>query len=165
MSQAGSSSTNHVARMLREPTGLSYTVAAISEREGQPLGPVEASQVVTQNVSHDLAERTAGVGYPVFYVYCEKISNQLKEKFRVFSGQVQMVVEIRVSQDRLEEIERQLGLCVEAVTDVLDLHRGSWGRGMFYAGGYDASFGEIRHGGRNFVQSAKVTFEVDVSLG
>ncbi len=151
--------------MLSGPTGLPYSIAALSEREAEPLGSFEASQVVVQNVSHELAERSAGVQYPVFYVYCEKISNQLKEKFRRFSGQARMVVDVRVSQDRLEDLDRRLGLCVEAVTDVLDSHRGSWGEGMFYTGGYEASFAPVRHGGKNFVQSAKVTFEVDVSLG
>ena len=77
---------------------------------------------------------------------------------------MKLSVDVRVSQDRLEDIERQLELYVEAVTDVLDANRGDWGQGMFYTGGYEVSFGGTRHGGRNFVQSAKVTFEVDVSL-
>jgi hypothetical protein len=34
---------------------------------------------------------------------------------------------------------------------------------MFYAGGYDVEFGPVKRGGKNFLQSAKVSFEVDVS--
>jgi hypothetical protein len=34
---------------------------------------------------------------------------------------------------------------------------------MYYAGGYQASFGPVKHGGRNFIQVAKVTFDVGVS--
>jgi hypothetical protein len=52
---------------------------------------------------------------------------------------------------------------VDAVTQVLDANRGSWGEGAFYAGGYEVSFDPIRHGGKNFIQSAKVSFEVDLS--
>jgi hypothetical protein len=37
-------------------------------------------------------------------VYCEKIVNDLKEKFQTFSGRVQMAIELRQSQDRLEGI-------------------------------------------------------------
>jgi hypothetical protein len=48
---------------------------------------------------------------------------------------------------------------------VLDAHRGDWGGGMFFAGGYEVSFGTTKHGGKNFIQAAKVTFDVDVSIG
>ena len=74
-----------------------------------------------------------------------------------------MVVEVRVSQDRLEELQRNLEAYVEAVGEVLDRNRGGWGEGLFYAGGYEATFGPVKHGGKNFLQVAKVAFEVDVS--
>ena len=45
-----------------------------------------------------------------------------------------MAIEVRVSQDRLEGIEEQLQMYVDAVTQVLDQNRGDWGEGMFYAG-------------------------------
>ena len=164
MARAGSSTTDCVVRMLKEPTGLPFSIAAVAERERFPLIPFDEAQVIAQNISPELAERSAGVKYPAFYVYCEKITNQLREKFRTFSGKVKLVVDVRVSQDRLEDLERQLELCVEAVTDVLDSHRGDWGQGMFYAGGYEVHFGATKHGGKNFVQSAKVVFEADVSI-
>ena len=53
----------------------------------------------------------------------------LTEKFRTFSGKVRTVAEVRVSQDRIEGIEEQLRLYVDAVTQVLDANRGSWGQG------------------------------------
>jgi len=165
VARVGDSSRNAVARMLAEPTGLPFAVAAVAERAQTTLRPIEATQVISQNIAHELAERTAGVQYPVFYVYCEKISNQLREKFRTFSGKVRMAIDVRVSQDRLDDIERELGLYTEAVTDILDSHRGDWGQGMFYTGGYEVTFGATKHGGKNFVQVAKVVFEVDVSLG
>lgn len=34
---------------------------------------------------------------------------------------------------------------------------------MFYAGGYKVEFGPVKRGGRNFIQAAKITFELDVS--
>ena len=151
--------------MLQDPTGLPFAVEAVAARASVTLEPVEAGRIISQNVTHDLAEKTAGAQYPLVYVYCEKISNLLTEKFRTFSGKARMAVDVRVSHDRLEGIESQAELYVEAVTDVLDAHRGCWGQGMFYAGGYEVSFGGIKHGGKNFIQSAKVSFEVDISLG
>jgi hypothetical protein len=165
VSQTGTITTNHVVNMLREPTGLPFAVEAAANRAAVTLAEVEPSRILSQNVAHELAERTAGAQYPSVSVYCEKISNLMTEKFRTFSGKARMVVDIRVSQDRLEGIEALLELYAEAVTDVLDSHRGCWGGGMFYAGGYEVTFGGVKHGGRNFIQSAKASFEVDISLG
>ena len=60
------------------------------------------AQVRAQNVAADLAEQSTRVQYPAVNVYCEKIVNNLTEKFRSFSGTVQMAIEVRHSQDRLE---------------------------------------------------------------
>jgi hypothetical protein len=35
---------------------------------------------------------------------------------------------------------------------------------MFFAGAYEASYGAIKHGGKNFVQQAKITFDIEVSV-
>ena len=56
-----------------------------------------------------------------------------------------------------------LRLYVDAVTQILDGNRESWGQGMFFTGGYEVKFDPIQHGGRNFLQLAKVIFEVDLS--
>src|SRR5207248_7694437 len=64
-------------------------------------------------------------------VYCEKIVNDLREKFRAFSGQVQMAIELRQSQDRLEGIQDRLELYVDATMQMLNGSRGDWGDGMF----------------------------------
>ena len=105
----------------------------------------------------------AGVKYPVVYVYSDRVRNVLTEKFRNFSGKVRTVTEVRVSQDRIEGIEDQLRLYVDAVTQVLDANRGNWGQGAFYTGGYEVTFDPVQHGGQNFLQVAKVSFEVDFS--
>jgi hypothetical protein len=124
-----------------------------------------AQQIVTQNTAPDLAEKTAGAQYPAIYVYCGKVNNLLREKFRTFSGEAQMVAEVRVSQDRLDGLEAQTQLFAEAVTGALDVKRGDWGDGMFFGGGYEIGYGPVKHGGRNFLQIAKVTFTVEVSIG
>ena len=165
MAQVANASTRRVEEMLGGPTGLSQSLAAIASRENVTLSEIAPRQVLRQNVAFDLAERTAGVSYPVFYVYCERLVNQLREKFRTFSGKATLAVEIRTTHDRLEELERMLELHVEAITDVLDAHRGDWGGGMFFTGGYEVAFSGTKHGGKNFIQAAKVTFDVDVSIG
>jgi len=150
--------------MLTDPSGLPYEAAVVLQREGIEFGQITSSQVVAQNVAPDLAERTAGVKYPAFYVYCDRIANSLQEKFRTFSGAVRMVIEVRVSRDRLESLDGELESFVEAVTAVLDSNRGDLGQGLFFAGGYEVTFGPVKHGGRNYVQAAKVVFDLSVSV-
>ena len=52
---------------------------------------------------------------------------------------------------------------VDAVCALLDDSRGDWGDGAFYAGGYEVAFEAVARGGKNFLQRAKVKFEVEVS--
>lgn len=151
------------ANRFRSETGLPYTVAAIAERESLPLAAV--AEVHLQNVASDLLEKTAGAQYPRVHLYTEKITNSLREKFRTFSGTIRMAAEVRLSQDRLEDVERNLLFYVDAVTDVLDSHRGCWAPGVLYTGGYEVTLQPLKHGGRNFLQTAKITFELEVSQG
>jgi hypothetical protein len=119
--------------------------------------------ILTQNVSADISEKAGQAQYPALLVYCDKMSNTLKEKFRQFSGKAHMVVEVRQSQDGLDTIETNLQAYVDAVCALLDESRGDWGSGAFYTGGYDVAYEPVARGGRNFLQRAKVGFDVEVS--
>jgi len=159
----GSKATNTLLQMLAAPTGLPYAVGAVAALERLELTQIGAEQVVGQNVAFEVAEKSAGAKYPAVYVYCRGMANLLKEKFRTFSGKVFMAAEIRATSDRLEGVSRELQAYTSAVTDVLDAHRGEWAPGIYYAGGYKVEFGPIKHGGRNFLQAAKVEFELEAS--
>ncbi|MGA2328558.1 MAG: hypothetical protein ABSH05_19965 [Bryobacteraceae bacterium] len=163
MAALGSAATNKVLSIMTAATGLPYRVAALAARESVELAAIDSRQVIGQQVAYETAERTAGVMYPAVYVYCEGLTNLLTEKFRTFSGKAHMAVEVRVTHDRLEQVSKNLQYYAGAATEVLDAQRGDWGSGMFYTGGYKVEFGPIKHGGKNFLQAAKVQFEVDVS--
>jgi len=163
MAALGSAATSKALGILTAPTGLPAAVAALVDQEQVELAPIALSQVVAQCVAYETAERTAGVSYPAVYVYCESLSNLQREKFRTFSGKAFMAVEVRTTHDRLERVSDSLQYYAAAVAQVLDLNRGDWGQGMFYTGGYKVEFGPIKHGGKNFIQVAKVRFEVEVS--
>jgi len=164
MAQVGSVGARKLVQMLAGGDGLPASVAAVAEAANESLQPIGAAQIVAQNVAADLIERSSTVRYPAVHVYCEKLSNTLREKFRTFSGKAHLAMEVRSSQDRLEGLERQVQLYVDAVTAVLDRRRGDWGDGLFYGGGYEAVFGPVKRGGKNYVQTAKITIEVDVSI-
>ncbi len=164
MAQTASITARKLVALLASPdAGLGPVVARISEDAGVELAAIPAESVVHQNAPFALAERSTVVKYPVVHVYVDRVQNLLTEKFRRFSGKVRTVAEVRVSQDRMEGLEEQIRLYVDAVTQVLDTNRGSWGEGMFFTGGYEVKFDAIQHGGRNFLQMARVSFEVDLS--
>jgi hypothetical protein len=162
MSFPGRVAAEHIAAILTSPGGLAARLATIASREGtSPLSLAE-DQIRSYNIAADLAEKTAGVHYPAIYIYCERVANDLREKFRTFAGRATLVIEARVSKDRLEELDRDLHILVEAITGVLDVEKGDWGDGLCYPGGYEITFGPVKHGGKNFLQSAKIMFDVDV---
>lgn len=164
MANTGSVAARKFVEFLTEKEkGIDQAVAQLAEDTGVALIPIAPPHIVAQNMSFEISERSQVVKYPVVHVYVDRVRNLLTEKFRRFSGKVRTVAEVRVSQDRVEGIEERLRLYVDAVTEVLDANRGSWGEGAFYTGGYEATFEPVRHGGKNFLQSAKVTFEVDLS--
>lgn len=162
MAQAGSLAIRELARILSGDAGLGNALAEIAQ---QYYVLVEQPKpLLVQNLSAELAEKSITLKYPAVSVYCERIVNELREKFRTFSGKVVLVAEVRVSEDRMENLEATLHAYVDAVTRVLDGNRGEWAPGMFYAGGYEVVIGPARHGGKNFLQSAKVRLEVNVGI-
>jgi len=164
MANVGTRATAKLLQLLKTPAGLSENLAAVAELLCIILPPITERQIFDEKAPQELVERALEVKYPTLLLYCEKITNDLREKFRTFSGKAHLVVEVRMSQDRIEGLGKLLEIYVDTVTRILDQNRGDWGNGMFYTGGYEAAFGEIQHGGRNFIQTAKIRFEVAVSI-
>ena len=164
MAQIGTESVQRAIHLMRAPTGLPAGLAAIAMANGVSLPPLDQAQISAHNVAPDLAEKTAGAKYPAYHVYCEKLQNTLREKFRQFSGTALLGIDVRVTHDRLEGLDQKLQWYVDAVTEVLDGNRGDWGTGMFYTGTYTVAFVPVKHGGKNFLQTAKVSFELLVSV-
>src|SRR6266571_3459644 len=164
MANVAERATTKLLQLLETPAGLSENLAAVAELEGIRLAAIESKQIFTQKTPQQFLERALDLRYPTLLLYCEKITNDLREKFRTFSGKAHMVIEARMSQDRIEGLGKLLEIYVDTVTRILDQNRGDWGNGMFYTGGYEAVFGDMKHGGRNFIQTAKVRFEVAVSI-
>jgi hypothetical protein len=126
-------------------------------------GVFASSQLRTQNATLELAQQAGTVQYPVVHIYCDKVINDQREKFRSFSGRAQMSIEVRHSQDRLDGLQTALDVYTDAAAQALNASRGDWGDGMSFNGAYEISFAAAKHGGKNFVQVAKVTFEIQVS--
>jgi len=164
MARISSMVTSALTKHLSGEQGLPDKVGQLILTEEIRVPQISAADILERNVAAEIAEKTSGVRYPVVYVYCSKIVNELREKFRTFSGRAELTVEIRVSHEHMDELQPLLQTYVEAVTDVLDKKRGQWSAGVFYTGGYEIQFGAIKRGGKNFVQSAKLDLTVNVSV-
>lgn len=164
MLQIAETSTQKVMSVLAADDGLPAAVEALVQ-QGVALAAITPEQIVAQNVAPELAEQSTASKYPLVYVYCSRVLNENREKFRAFSGEAQMTIEMRVSQDRIEQIETNLQAYVDAITEVLSDSRGDWGDGVFFDGGYEVTFGGVKHGGRNFLQIAKVALALEISAG
>jgi hypothetical protein len=155
--------TNALLSRLHSSTdGVNARVGAI-EQADPTLTTLGIREVISSNTPAEISEKSREVLYPALAVYCDKLSNNLTEKFREFSGTAHMVVEVRHSQTVLTGIEANLQLFVDAVSALLDESRGDWGSGTFYTGGYEINYEPVVRGGRNFLQQAKVGFDVEVS--
>jgi hypothetical protein len=163
MAQVANTVARAVGGILKAETGIPFAVGLLVAQERLLPESLPVARIVERYIASDTLEKQVGAMYPSMHVYCEALENQLTERFRTFSGTAKMAIDVRVTGDHLESIENQIRHYVDAATQVLDMNRGDWGNGMFYSGGYTVTFAPIRSGGRNYLQTAKVTFNVNVS--
>ncbi|HVW85785.1 MAG TPA: hypothetical protein VHB50_13945 [Bryobacteraceae bacterium] len=163
MAGISGSLTSTVASKLRSTVdGVNARIGAI-EQADPSLTAAGIRSIACMNASVEISEKTGHAQYPALLVYCDKMSNSLREKFRQFSGKARLIVEVRHSEDRLEHLEANTQMYVDAVCALLADSRGDWGNGAFYSGGYEVSYEPVIRGGKNFLQRAKVGFDVEVS--
>lgn len=86
------------------------------------------------------------------------------EKFRTFSGKAQMVADIRSSAEDITATEASLQSYTDCLLRVLDASKGDWGGGRFYGGGYEVTFSPMKRGGLNYLQAARITLSLDITL-
>lgn len=163
MAQIATIALKTLENLLRAPTGLATGLAAVRARTGTSLAPLEDNQLVGIQAAPELADKSGCMPYPMFLIYCERLNNTLREKFRRFSGTATLTIEVRVTNDRIETLSGAVQHYVDGLTETLDSLRGDWGEGQFYTGGYQITFGPVKVGGKNYLQVAKATFDLQIS--
>jgi len=74
-----------------------------------------------------------------------------------------VIAEVWASGNLVNDTDQWIHFYVEAVTDILRQNIGDWGDGIFFSGIYDVQFQPPKSGGVGFVQSAKVSCNLNVS--
>ncbi len=150
-------------QFLTAEAGSTFELNALAQSLGA-VPPISISSVLTGTAGAELMEQSLAIAYPVVILYCDKLSNTLKEKFRTFSGTAQLTIDVRHTQDQLSGIQTVLENYVSAICQVFDESRGDWGNGLFYSGGYDVTLTAAKKGGKCFLQSGKIVMTIDVSI-
>ena len=153
--------THKVLGRLQGSGGLTTVLQALS-----PDAPeLTDEQFLARQMKPEVIDKHLQTCYPLVLVYCTRVLNKQAEKFRSFSGVVEIAIELKVSSERLDVLTDQVQLLADGVQQVLSGARGDWDDGMLYGGGYDVSFGPVRTGGRGFVQDAKIELALVCSFG
>jgi hypothetical protein len=108
-------------------------------------------------------ERAWGSRYPVVNVFCERLRSRPTERLRRFSGEVQLGLEVRVSQDRLEGITDRLHYYSDAVRDVLERNSGCIGPGLYLSAETSVHIEAVKKGGSYFLQTSQIMCTVIVN--
>lgn len=164
MARAATIALGEFGRILRADDGVAAASAALTQIGELNIPILTGAEILDLHAAPELTEKSATIKYPVLYLYCERLENKLREKFRTFSGTAELTAELRVSHDHIGGLQQQVQTYVDAITDVLDAKRGPWGDNVFFTGGYEVTFGPVKRGGRNYLQIAKVRFDVHVSV-
>jgi hypothetical protein len=153
-----------VANLMTAGGALEQQIAALSAVSGVTLPNVAPSQIVLTSAPPNLSDDNMQLTYPRVCIYSSAIKNTKAEKFRSFSGTVAVVAEIWSSGDLVQPVDEWLHFYVEAYSSLLRQNVGDWGDGVFFSGVYDVQFQPAKAGGFGFVESAKVTNLLNLSL-
>jgi hypothetical protein len=96
-------------------------------------------------------------------VFCSRLVNQHREKFRSLSGTLAITVEIAATADLIDLVENWMHYYVEAVSNILRRSAGDMGDGVFFPGTYQVDVQLAQIGGSGFLQLSQVTCELSVS--
>ena len=162
MANIGTLVSSQVASLLRSAdTGVGAQMAELSMQSGLQVAAIVPAQILEQSAPPP--DYTSAERYPAVYVTCESLANLQAEKGRRFSGKARIGIECRLSQDRVDGLDAKVRLVADAVAETLFQSRGNWTDSMFFGGAYEVQFGAMKRGGKNVVQTARITLDVDVS--
>jgi hypothetical protein len=153
-----------LAAKLTSGDALAELVQSMASDAKVTLLPIASEQILLSSAPVGMADNNAQLTYPSVCIYSAGLKNTAIEKFRAFSGEVSIVAEIWASGDLISEVDTWIHSYVEVVTAVLRSTTGDWGNGLSFWGVYEIQFQPPKIGGLGFVQSAKVTFDLAVSL-
>lgn len=153
-----------IVALLNAANALGDEIEALASANSVPLPGISPAQIVLSSADPNLGDDNVQLTYPRICIYPWTVKNARTEKFCSFSGTVSVVAEIWASGVLVQQIDQWIHFYVEAYTAILRQNTGAWGDGIFFSGIYDVQFQGPKAGGFGFVESAKITCALSVSL-
>lgn len=152
------------ATLLTAENALGSEIASLASANNVELPGISPAQIVLSPAGPNLGDDNIQLSYPRICIYPWVVKNARTEKFCSFSGTVSVIAEIWASGALVTQIDEWIHFYVEAYTALLRQNSGDWGNGVFFSGIYDVQFEAPKAGGFGFVEAAKVTSVLNVSL-
>ncbi len=152
-----------VFNLLTGTNGLGQLISSLGLEANVNVPAITPTEVMLSSVAPDIGDKNVQFTYPRICLYSSALKNTQVEKFRSLSGSIAVVAEIWASGNMVTQSDQWIHFYVEAVTEILRGNIGDWGDGIFFSGLYDIQFQQPKAGGFGFVQSAKVTCNLNVS--
>jgi hypothetical protein len=153
-----------VAGLLTTNDLLAQTITSLAHEAGITIPVISSDQVVVSSAARELGDREIEFNYPRVCVYSSQMKNTQEEKFRSFSGGIVVAADIWASGNLLDDADQWIHYYVEALTAILRANRGDWGDGFLFSGIYDVQLQPPKIGGFGYVELARVTCGLNVSL-
>lgn len=157
-------SAQKIRDLLTTGDALQQAVNDLASACSVSIPPLVSTQVTLSSANSDIADMNLQLTYPRICIYSNSVKNTQVEKFRSFSGTVMAIIEIFTSGDLATDADQWIHFYVEGVSQILRQNIGDWGNGLFFSGMYDVQIQPPKAGGFGFVESAKVSCGVSVSL-
>ena|SRR5437588_11158168 len=152
-----------VSELLSNGNALEQEIDALAAASNLMLPTITSSGVVLSSASAEIGDKDFQLTYPRICLYSTAVKNTHIEKFRSLSGTISVIAEVWASANLLQDTNQWIHFYVEAMTNILRQSIGDWGDGIFFSGVYDVQFQPPKVGGFGYVESAKVTCNVNVS--
>lgn len=143
---------------------LPQTIAGLAQSAGVSVPLITSNQIVVSSAPREIGDREIAFPYPRLCVYSSQMKNTQQEKFRSFSGAIAVVAEIWSSGNLMDDSDQWIHYYVEGLTSILRANRGDWGDGFLFSGIYDVQLQPPKIGGFGYVELARLTCGLNVSL-
>jgi hypothetical protein len=153
-----------LSNLLTTNNALPGAIATLAAENGVTLPSIASSQVVLLSAAPEIADKEIQIVYPRICLYSSQVKNAQREKFRSFSGSIAVVAEIWASGNLVGQADQWIHYYVEGLTSILRANIGDWGDGFLFSGIYDVQLQPPKAGGFGYVELAKMTCNLDVSL-
>ncbi len=152
-----------LSNLLTAENAFEQEISMIAASCNVTLPLINSAQVLLSSASAEMGDNNVQFAYPRVCLYSGGVKNSQTERFRSLSGTIAVTAEIWASGNLVTDIDTWIHFYVEAMTGILRQKIGDWGDGIFFSGMYDVQFQSPKAGGLGFVQSAKVTCNLNVS--